>query len=305
MCWNRLALLAGIAAACAATLPAAADPVALLPYYEVTRYASEVTLCGDLSFAHDGECFASNADNSAPSHVSRVPVGGGIASVFGPTVFDPDAVLAADDGGVYVGASSSIHHISWDGSTISLLTSGGHLHNVTFLQHDGQGNLLASSLSNGSIVRVAPDGTQSVAYETGLNEITTFAFDGHGELYVGEHGPRVYRYLAENTLELIVATDHAYASGIMFDERDRMFVTDLGGLYAVDPGLHTATLAVAFDRCEGATYFGGSIYVSESLASEVWRVNVVPEPSSMVLMGSALACVVTRRLRRCATRRRT
>lgn len=298
---GRLALVVGLVAALSLCRgQAEAVPVVLDPAYEVALHARNVELASDIVFGYDGVSFVANGENTVSSRITRVPAGGGLGAPFGPLIFDPDAVLVAPQGGVYIGAASSVYWLSEDGSHLDLLSSGGHLSNVTCFQYDTAGDLLVSSLFNGNIVRLAPDGTQTVVYRTGLAEVTTFIFSSDGELYIGtRHGPRVYRFLADNDLELIVETDHAALTGIAFDALQRMFVADLHGLYLVDPNLHQATQVIELDRCEGLTYHNGALYMAESLADEVWRTYVIPEPVTLSLLGlGGLGLLARRRSRR-------
>ena len=254
------------------------EPMPILPGYGVSLYAEDVTLTGDLSFEDGGECFAANGNNQVPCQISLIPAGGGSASPFGPLVSDPDAVLVAEGGGVYVGGGNTVYWMSRDGNTMTPLSTGGLLSNVSCLKYDPNGDLLASSLFNGTITRIAPDGSQSLAYETDLPEIVTFSFDRDGQLYVGTRQRAVlYRYVSDGVLDTVVVLDDADVHGIVFDEFNRMYAVDQGGLYAVDPGEGTATLAVRLDQSGGLTFNEGAIYLSEGHNHEVWRVGL-PSP---------------------------
>src|SRR5215469_131828 len=167
--------------------------------------------------------------------------------------------------------------------------------NATAIAFDRSGQMYVSSRFDGTVYRVAPNGTMS-SYAEGMGVATGIAFDRAENLYVGDRSGTVFKIARDRqifvfaTLEPSVSAYH-----LAFGPRGDLFVTgptasSFDSVYKVDP--HGAVSifyrglgrpqGLAFDRDE-------NLYVAASLGGKRGIVKITPDAkASLVVAGPGL-----------------
>lgn len=204
------------------------------------------------------------------------------------------------DGNIYVTFSGgrgqkvpvAIYKIDTKDNVKPFLTD---LMNATGMAFDQQGHLYVSSRYDGTIYRVAPNGTMTM-YAEGLGVATGIAFDREGSLYVGDRSGTIWRIAPDRqmfvfaTLEPSVAAYHLafapdgtlYVTGPTTSSFDAVYSVDTHGTVSVFYRGLGRPQGLAFDR-------QGNLYVAASLAGKRGIVKITPEKkASLVVAGHDL-----------------
>lgn len=169
------------------------------------------------------------------------------------------------------------------------------LMNATGMAFDQQGHLYVSSRYDGTIYRVAPNGTMTM-YAEGLGVATGIAFDREGSLYVGDRSGTIWRIAPDRqmfvfaTLEPSVAAYH-----LAFAPDGTLYVTgpttsSFDAVYSVDTHGTVSVFYRGLGRPQGLAFDAqGNLYVAASLAGKRGIVKITPEKNaSLVVAGHDL-----------------
>jgi sugar lactone lactonase YvrE len=235
--------------------------------------------------------------DSAPGETAYVEVGAPIATglhqVDNPA-FDPD-------GNLYVTFSGSrgqeapvaIYVVRRDGSREPFVTG---LPNPTSLAVDSEGRLHVSSRFDGSVHRIAADGSV-ITIATDLGVACGIAFGPGDELFVGDRSGSVLR-VAEGRTTLFASIPPSVAAfHLAFGPDDWLYLSaptlaSSDVVYRVSPAGVVQSFCEGFGRPQGLAFdTDGNLYVVDSVAgaSAVYRVRVDrPDVKECVLSGGAL-----------------
>jgi len=167
--------------------------------------------------------------------------------------------------------------------------------NPTAIAFDRAGEMYVSSRFDGTVYRVAQNGTMST-YAEGMGVATGMAFDKAGNLYVGDRSGTVFKIARDRqifvfaTLEPSVSAYH-----LAFGTAGDLYVTgpttsSFDSIYKINPQGDVAVFyrglgrpqGLAFDRAE-------NLYVAASLAGKRGIVRITPEgAASIAVAGSGL-----------------
>ena len=244
--------------------------------------------------AGDGTVRITNGNGESRPHA--VSIGLQIADNLHP-VGNPAVDM---DGNIYVTFSGprgqpvpvSLYKVSANYSIKPFVTS---LVNPSGLALDRWSNLFVSCRHDGTIHRVTPEG-RAEQWIDGLGIATGIAFDGDGNLYVGDRSGTVFKISPSRevfvfaTLEPSVAAYHLafhpsgdlYVTGPTTSSYDRVYrITQGGDVSTFYRGLGRPQ-GLAFDR-------DGNLYVAASHAGRRGIVRVTPDSKAeLMLSGSGL-----------------
>lgn len=204
------------------------------------------------------------------------------------------------DGNIYVTYSGgrgqkvpvSIYKIDTDYNVKPFLSD---LMNATGMAFDAEGQLYVSSRYDGTVYRVAPNGSMST-YAEGMGIATGIAFDRQGSLYVGDRSGTIWRIAPDRqifvyaTLEPSVAAYHLafapdgllYVSGPTTSSFDAIYTVDSHGTVNVFYRGLGRPQGLAFDA-------QGNLYVAASLAGKRGIVRITPnKDASLAVSGHGL-----------------
>jgi sugar lactone lactonase YvrE len=204
------------------------------------------------------------------------------------------------DGNIYVTYSGgrgqkvpvSIYKIDTDYAVKPFLSE---LMNATGMAFDAEGQLYVSSRYDGTLYRVAPNGSMST-YAEGMGIATGIAFDRQGSLYVGDRSGTIWRIAPDRqifvyaTLEPSVAAYHLafapdgllYVSGPTTSSFDAIYTVDSHGTVNVFYRGLGRPQGLAFDA-------QGNLYVAASLAGKRGIVRITQnKDASLVVSGHSL-----------------
>ena len=167
--------------------------------------------------------------------------------------------------------------------------------NPTAIAFDRAGEMYVSSRFDGTVYRVAANGTMST-YAEGMGVATGMAFDKAGNLYVGDRSGTIFKIARDRqifvfaTLEPSVSAYHLalgpagdlYVTGPTTSSYDSVYKISAQGDVAVFYRGLGRPQGLAFDRAE-------NLYVAASLAGKRGIVRITPEgTASMAVAGSGL-----------------
>jgi len=169
------------------------------------------------------------------------------------------------------------------------------LMNATSIAFDREGHLYVSSRMDGTVYRVAPNGTMS-SYAEGMGVATGIAFDRLGNLYVGDRSGTIFKIAPDRqifvfaTLEPSVSAYH-----LAFGPHGDLFVTgpttsSFDCVYKVDPQGSVSTFYRGLGRPQGLAFDQeGNLYVAASLGGKrgIVKINSGGQPS-LEVAGSSL-----------------
>lgn len=153
-------------------------------------------------------------------------------------------------------------------------------HGIAF---DREGQMYVSSRNNGTVYRVAPNGTMS-AFAEGLGIATGIAFDRAQNLYVGDRSGTIFKIARDrqtfvfSTLEPSVSAYH-----LAFAPDQSLYVTgpttsSYDAVYRIDPHGDSSVFFRGLGRPQGMAFdAAGNLYVAASLAGKRGIVRITPD----------------------------
>jgi sugar lactone lactonase YvrE len=169
------------------------------------------------------------------------------------------------------------------------------LMNATGLAFDPQGLLYVSSRYDGTVYRVAPNGTLST-YAEGMGVATGIAFDKAGNLYVGDRSGTIWRIAPDRQIFVFATLEPSIAAyHLAFAPDGTLYVTgpttsSFDAVSSVDPQGNVSTFYRGLGRPQGLAFdIQGNLYVAASLGGKRGIVKITPEKSaSLVVAGQDL-----------------
>ena len=162
--------------------------------------------------------------------------------------------------------------------------------NVSALAFDRDGNLFASSRSEGTIYRITPAGVVT-PFTEGMGIATGLAFDADGNLYVGDRSGTIFKLSPTGeifvfaTLEPSVAFYH-----LCFRDDGTLLVTapttsSHQAIYAISPHGDTTVFYRGLGRPQGmALDIDNNLYVAASLEGNRGIVRITPSGASELIV---------------------
>ncbi|HZE27349.1 MAG TPA: IPT/TIG domain-containing protein [Terriglobales bacterium] len=155
--------------------------------------------------------------------------------------------------------------------------------NATSIAIDREGQIYVSSRHDGTVYRVAQNGTMS-SYAEGMGVATGIAFDREQNLYVGDRSGTIFKIARDRqifvfaTLEPSVSAYH-----LAFDPKGDLFVTgpttsSFDAVYRIDTHGTVTNFFRGLGRPQGLAFdLDGSVYVAASLSGKRGIVKLTPD----------------------------
>ena len=155
--------------------------------------------------------------------------------------------------------------------------------NATSIAIDREGQIYVSSRHDGTVYRVAQNGTMS-SYAEGMGVATGIAFDREQNLYVGDRSGTIFKIARDRqifvfaTLEPSVSAYH-----LAFDSKGDLFVTgpttsSFDAVYRIDTHGTVTNFFRGLGRPQGLAFdLDGSVYVAASLSGKRGIVKLTPD----------------------------
>lgn len=167
--------------------------------------------------------------------------------------------------------------------------------NATSIAFDREGQMYVSSRFEGTVYRVAPNGTMST-YAESMGVATGIAFDRQGNLYVGDRSGTIFKIAPDRqifvfaTLEPSVSAYH-----LAFGPQGDLFVTgpttsSFDCVYKIDAHGTVSTFYRGLGRPQGLAFdIEGNLYAAASLAGKRGIVKITPDgAASLAVAGHNL-----------------
>jgi IPT/TIG domain len=167
--------------------------------------------------------------------------------------------------------------------------------NATSIAFDRAGQMYVSSRFDGTVYRVAPNGTMS-SYAEGMGVATGIAFDKAENLYVGDRSGTIFKIARDRqifvfaTLEPSVSAYH-----LAFGPHGDLFVTgptssSFDSVYKIDVHGAVSVFYRGLGRPQGLAFDKeGNLYVAASLGGQRGIVTIRPDShASLAVAGSGL-----------------
>jgi len=170
--------------------------------------------------------------------------------------------------------------------------------NPTSMALDPQGRLYVSSRFEGTVYRVAADGS-AAAFASDLGVACGLAFAGDGTLFVGDRSGTIFRVARDGKATTFASLPGSVAAfHLAFGPDEALYVTgptlsSYDSLYRVDRDGTVTTRYAGFGRPQGVAFdTHGTLHVVEALAgvSGLYRVPSTGDPE-LVLAGPGLVGV--------------
>jgi sugar lactone lactonase YvrE len=167
--------------------------------------------------------------------------------------------------------------------------------NATAIAFDRDGHMYVSSRHDGTVYRVAPNGTMSV-YADGMGIATGLAFDGAENLYCGDRSGTIFKISRDrqifvfSTLEPSISAYH-----LAFGPDGMLYVSgpttsSFDAIHRIDPHGDASVFYRGLGRPQGMAFdVDGNLYVAASLGGKRGVVRITPQAeASLVAAGQGL-----------------
>ncbi len=167
--------------------------------------------------------------------------------------------------------------------------------NATSIAFDREGQMYVSSRYDGTVYRVAANGTMS-SYAEGMGIATGIAFDPEQNLYVGDRSGTIFKIGRDRQI-FVFATLEASVSAyhLAFAANGDLFVTgpttsSFDSVYKVDPHGTVSNFYRGLGRPQGLAFdVDGNLYVAASLSGKRGIVKITPDAhATLVVSGHNL-----------------
>ncbi|HET9181897.1 MAG TPA: gluconolaconase [Candidatus Angelobacter sp.] len=244
--------------------------------------------------AHSGQVtIQSNGQVSNPREIKIAqPLAENLHPVANPALDAEGNIYVTYSGGRGQKVPVSIYKIDTDYNVKPFLSE---LMNATGMAFDSEGQLYVSSRYDGTVYRVAPNGSMST-YAEGMGIATGIAFDREGSLYVGDRSGTIWRIAPDRqifvyaTLEPSVAAYHlAFApDGLLYVSGPT--TSSFDAIYSVDSHGTVNVFYRGLGRPQGLAFDAqGNLYVAASLAGKRGIIRITPDQNaSLVISGHGL-----------------
>ena len=236
---------------------------------------------------------SSNGDSSNPHEIKlAVPIAENLHPVTNPALDHEGNIFVTFSASRGQKAPVSIFRIDTSYNVKPFLSE---MMNPTGVAFDREGQMYVSSRYDGTVYRVAPNGTMS-SYAEGMGIATGIAFDREQHLYVGDRSGTIFKIGRDRqifvyaTLEPSVSAYHLafnpegvlYVTGPTTSSFDCVYRVDQqGGVHVFYRGLGRPQ-GLAFD-------VEGNLYVAASLAGKRGIVRITPSgEASLAVSGNGL-----------------
>jgi sugar lactone lactonase YvrE len=155
--------------------------------------------------------------------------------------------------------------------------------NPTSIAFDREGQMYVSSRYDGTVYRVAPNGTMS-SYAEGMGIATGIAFDGQQNLYVGDRSGTIFKIGRDRQI-FVFATLEASVSAyhLAFSPSGDLLVTgpttsSFDCVHKIDPHGSVSVFYRGLGRPQGLAFdVDGNLYVAASLGGKRGIVKITPD----------------------------
>lgn len=236
---------------------------------------------------------SSNGDHSNPHEIKlAVPIAENLHPVTNPALDHEGNIFVTFSASRGQKAPVSIFRIDTGYNVKPFLSE---MMNPTGIAFDREGQMYVSSRYDGTVYRVAPNGTMS-SYAEGMGIATGIAFDREQNLYVGDRSGTIFKISRDRQI-FVYATLEASVSAyhLAFDPEGVLFVTgpttsSFDCVYRVDQhgGVHVFFRGLG--RPQGLAFdVEGNLYVAASLAGKrgIVRITSAGE-ASLAVSGNGL-----------------
>jgi len=167
--------------------------------------------------------------------------------------------------------------------------------NATSIAFDRSGQMYVSSRHDGTVYRVAPNGTMS-SYAEGMGIATGIAFDRQENLYVGDRSGTIFK-IARDRQIFVFATLEASISAyhLAFHPDGSLFVSgpttsSYDSIYRIDDHGTVNVFYRGLGRPQGLAFdVDGNLYAAASLAGKRGIVKIAPDhQASLAVAGHGL-----------------
>ena len=155
--------------------------------------------------------------------------------------------------------------------------------NATSIAFDRAGQMYVSSRLDGTVYRVAPNGTM-ISYAEGMGIATGIAFDREENLYVGDRSGTIFKIGRDRQI-FVFATLEASVSAyhLAFGPHGDLFVTgpttsSFDGVHKIDPQGNVSIFYRGLGRPQGMAFdIEGNLYVAASLTGKRGIVKITAD----------------------------
>jgi len=232
--------------------------------------------------AHSGEVTVHNNGHQSNGRELKIaqPVAESLHPVANPAIDHDGNIYVTYSGGRGQKVPVAIYKIDTHYTVKPFLSE---LMNATGMAFDKQGQLYVSSRYDGTVYRVAPNGSMTT-YAEGMGVATGIAFDQEGNLYVGDRSGTIWRIAPDRqifvfaTLEPSVAAYH-----LAFSPEGVLYVTgpttsSYDAVYSVDPHGSVSVFYRGLGRPQGLAFDAqGNLYVAASMAGKRGIVKITKD----------------------------
>jgi len=232
--------------------------------------------------AHSGEVTVHNNGHQSNGRELKIaqPVAESLHPVANPAIDHDGNIYVTYSGGRGQKVPVAIYKIDTHYNVKPFLSE---LMNATGMAFDKQGQLYVSSRYDGTVYRVAPNGSMTT-YAEGMGVATGIAFDHEGNLYVGDRSGTIWRIAPDRqifvftTLEPSVAAYH-----LAFSPEGSLYVTgpttsSYDAVYSVDPHGSVSVFYRGLGRPQGLAFDAqGNLYVAASMAGKRGIVKITKD----------------------------
>ena len=209
-----------------------------------------------------------------------VPVADGLHNVANPAMDAQGNIYATFSGARGQKAPVSIFKVDTDYNVKPYLSD---MMNATSIAFDHDGNMFVSSRHDGTVYRVAANGTMA-SYAEGMGVATGIAFDPTGNLYVGDRSGTIFK-IDRNRETFVFATLEPSVSAyhLAVSANGDLYVTgpttsSYDAVYRVDPQGVVTEFYRGLGRPQGMAFDNaGNLYVAASLKGRRGIVRITPE----------------------------